>query len=316
MRTPRQSGLGRVRCLIDANAKYTEYLKRALPCAELDGLRIVVDYANGAAYRCAPTLLREMGADVYAIGVDPSGHNINRNFGALASAAMIRAMREHDAHLGIAFDGDAVRVGIADETGSLVTSDQILGLYAQTWSESGRLAGGGIVGTVNSNSGLEHYVRARGLGFIRSNAGDHHLVRTMQAHGMNLGGEHSGHFVFRDALATSDGFLAALQVASLLAHSRSPASTLLRVFMPLPQLFIDAPLREAHYGSYDEAIEALRKLQRQLNRSGRVVVRRSRTEPVIRVVVEAESQATVCDLAKEVTAKLLDVSNVQINAAE
>ena len=308
--------IGRIRRLVDADARYIEHLKRALPCGLLEGLRIVVDCANGAAYRCAPALFREMGADVHAIGTEPDGHNINRNAGALAPTAMIDSVREHGAHLGIAFDGDADRVAIADETGSLIASDQLLALFTRAWLESGMLRGGGVVGTVNSNTALERYIRTLGLEFVRSDVGDHHLVHTMQAHGMNLGAEHSGHLVFGDALPTSDGLLAALQVASLLAPSGHPASSLLHVFEPIPQLFIDVPLHASQQGPREEAMEAINEWQQHLNGSGRIVVRESRTEAVIRVMVEAESQTLVHNIAKGVTGTLRGLRNVQINAAE
>jgi phosphoglucosamine mutase len=262
----------------------------------LDGLKIVLDCAHGAAYRVAPAVLWELGAEVIRVGVDPDGFNINRDCGSTAPALMQEEVRRNGAHLGIALDGDADRVIIADETGALVDGDQILALIARAWRESGRLAGGAIVATVMSNLGLERYLAGLGLALHRTRVGDRYVMEKMRELGCNVGGEQSGHILLLDHITTGCGLTAALQVLAVLVETGRPASEVMQVFEPLPQL-----LRSVRYAG-ESPLEtqrvqnAIAAAERELGENGRLVIRRSGTEPVIRVMAEAPDATLVANL--------------------
>ena len=300
--------LGRASRLEDAPGRYIEAAKASFPRGlTLDGLRIVVDCANGAAYKVAPTVLWELGAEVVKIGVEPDGFNINRGVGSTAPAQLAEIVRERRADLGIALDGDADRVVLTDETGQVVDGDQILALIARSWHAQDRLRGGAVVATVMSNMGLERFLDARGLKLLRTAVGDRYVGERMREDGCNLGGEQSGHMIMPDFGTTGDGLIAALQVLAVLVDEKRPASEALRCFTPLPQRLVNvryagaSPLQDAAVQAAIAAEEAA------LGARGRVLIRASGTEPVIRVMAEAEQEAlveaTVARLAGTIRAK-------------
>lgn len=286
--------IGRASRLNDAAGRYVENAKASLPRGlRLDGMRIVIDCANGSAYRVAPTALWELGAEVIRIGCDPNGVNINDRCGSTHAQTLCAAVLEHKADLGIALDGDADRVLIADETGHLVDGDQILALIAQSWMREGRLVGGSVVATVMSNMGLERFLATLGIGLERTAVGDRYVVERMRELGANVGGEQSGHMVLTDFATTGDGLVAALQVLAVLIGAGRPASEVCRLFRPFPQL-----LRNVRYqGTCPLDTPAVRQRQQDVERrlagNGRLVLRRSGTEPLVRVMVEAEDMALV-----------------------
>ena len=290
--TPRE--LGRANRLEDAGGRYIEAAKASFPRGlRLDGLKIVVDCANGAAYRVAPSVLWELGANVVEVGVKPDGFNINKGCGSTVPDYLCAQVLEHGAHLGIALDGDADRVLMADEHGEIVDGDQILALIARNWSDRGRLTGGGIVATVMSNLGLERFLNGRGIDLHRTKVGDRYVAEKMRAGGFNVGGEQSGHMILSDFSTTGDGVLAALQVLAVLVEQGRPASEVCRVFKPLPQR-----LRSVRFAGgsplHNLTIQtAIAAAEITLNGSGRLLIRESGTEPLIRVMAESEDEATV-----------------------
>ena len=286
--------IGRASRLTDAAGRYVESAKASFPRGRrLDGLRIVIDCANGAAYRVAPTALWELGAEVVRIGCNPDGLNINHQCGSTSPGALSAAVLEHRADLGLALDGDADRLLICDERGQLVDGDQILALIAGSWAASGRLHGGGVVATVMSNMGLERLLAEAGLVLERTAVGDRYVVERMRELGMNLGGEQSGHMVLSDFATTGDGLIAALQVLSVLVERGQPASQVLRVFTPFPQLLRSERFSGGSPLSSPSVIEARRWAENELGRSGRLLLRDSGTEPVVRVMAEAEDEVLV-----------------------
>jgi phosphoglucosamine mutase len=286
--------IGRASRLNDAAGRYIENAKSSFPRGRrLDGLRIVIDCANGAAYRVAPTALWELGAEVVQLGCTPDGLNINNNCGSTSPATLSAAVLEHRADLGVALDGDADRLVIADEQGRLVDGDQILALIAQSWRQSGRLAGGGVVATVMSNMGLERLLAGQGLSLERTAVGDRYVVERMREVGMNLGGEQSGHMVLSDFATTGDGLLAALQVLSVVVERGRPASEVCRMFEPFPQKLRNERFRGISPLNDAGVIEARRWAEDLLGSSGRLLLRESGTEPLVRVMAEAEDEALV-----------------------
>ncbi len=286
--------LGRARRLDDALGRYIEFVKNTFPKhLRLDGLKVVVDCANGAAYKVAPTVLYELGADVVELAVGPDGFNINRDCGATAPGHMQEAVVAHGAHLGLALDGDADRLILSDETGQLVDGDQVLALVAHSWAAARRLAKGGIVGTVMSNLGLERFLKDAGIEFVRTPVGDRYVVERMRDQGYNVGGEQSGHIILSDYSTTGDGLIAALQVLAVLVEAGRAASEVLQVFQPLPQMLRNvtvgrtAPLEDARVRSAIDQGEAA------LGDAGRLLIRKSGTEPVIRVMAEGEDERLV-----------------------
>ncbi|HYZ63673.1 MAG TPA: phosphoglucosamine mutase [Acetobacteraceae bacterium] len=286
--------LGRASRLEDAGGRYIEAAKATFPRGlTLDGLKIVVDCAHGAAYRVAPTVLWELGATIIPVGVEPDGFNINKGCGSTVPQLMRAKVVEHQADLGIALDGDADRLLLADENGELIDGDQILALIARTWSQSGRLQGGGVVATVMSNLGLERMLQGEGLALHRTRVGDRYVVEQMRTLGMNVGGEQSGHMILSDYATTGDGLIAALQVLAVLVASGRPASEACKLFDPLPQLLRNVSFVGASPLEHPRVVAAVADAEAQLGSSGRVLLRKSGTEPLIRVMAEGEDEAAV-----------------------
>ncbi|MGH3627109.1 MAG: phosphoglucosamine mutase, partial [Sciscionella sp.] len=292
--------LGRAARLEDSAGRYIEAAKATFPRGlRLDALKVVLDCANGAAYRVAPTVLWELGATVVPLGVAPDGFNINRDCGSTRPETLCAQVREHGADIGLALDGDADRLLIADEHGELIDGDQILALIARSWGAADRLRGGGIAATVMSNLGLERFLTALGLTLHRTRVGDRYVAERMRESGMNIGGEQSGHVILSDFATTGDGLVAALQVLAVLVQQGRRASEVCRVFTPLPQQLRNirfagtSPLR-------NERIQAaIRATETDLNGAGRVLIRESGTEPMIRVMAEAEDEALVIRVVEE-----------------
>jgi phosphoglucosamine mutase len=302
--------LGRARRMDDGVGRYIEFVKASFPRRlTLEGLKIVVDCAHGAAYRVAPNVLYELGAEVIAIGDEPNGLNINDGCGAMAPEAMCRTVVEEGAALGIALDGDADRVIVADETGRIVDGDQLMAMIARDWLRSGQLRGGGLVTTVMSNLGLERYVEGLGIGLVRTPVGDRYVVERMRRDGYNVGGEQSGHIVLSDFTTTGDGVIAALQFLAAVAESGKPASEASYCFDPLPQRLRNvrfeagsAPLE------FDDVKRTIADVEARLNGRGRLVIRKSGTEPVIRVMAEAEDEALVGEALDTVAASIREAT--------
>lgn len=294
------TALGRVARVDDSQARYVEIAKATFPRRlNLAGLRVVIDCANGAAYKVAPVVLYELGADVIKVGVEPNGTNINADCGSTHPAAMVRAVREFRADIGIALDGDADRLLICDETGRLVDGDQIMALIADSWSRSNRLAGGGVVATVMSNLGLERFLAARKLKLERTPVGDRAVMVRMREGGFNLGGEQSGHMILSDYSTTGDGLLAALQVLSVLKESDKPMSTLARQFEPVPQLLENVRFAGGKPLEDDQVKAAMADAEQRLKGSGRLLVRASGTEPLIRIMAEGDDAKLVSQVIKD-----------------
>jgi phosphoglucosamine mutase len=314
---PSANQLGRAKRLEDAGGRYIEFVKSSLPRRlRFDGLRIVVDCGNGAAYKVAPTVLWELGAEVFPIGVAPDGLNINRECGATSPQAMQQEVIARRADIGIALDGDADRLMIGDERGRLIDGDQLMGLIATCWHKTGQLAGGGIVATVMSNLGLERYLAGIELTLHRSRVGDRYVLEEMRRLGCNLGGEQSGHIILSDHTTTGDGLIAALQVLAAIKALQKPASEACRVFEPVPQL-----LRNVRY-SGGAPLEtkvvkaAIAEAERRLAGTGRLLIRTSGTEPLIRVMAEGEDEALVAQLVDELCQVIRTSAGADIQAAE
>jgi phosphoglucosamine mutase len=310
------SRLGRAARLDDAAGRYIEAVKMSFPRRlRLDGLKIVVDCAHGAAYRVAPTVLWELGAEVIPIGVAPDGFNINRDCGSTVPEFMCGEVRRHGANLGLALDGDADRLIVCDENGAIVDGDQILALIARSWGESGRLAGGGVVATVMSNLGLERYLAGRGLTLHRTRVGDRYVVEKMREGGLNVGGEQSGHVILADYGSTGDGLVAALQVLAVLVQAGGPASAVTRLFEPLPQRLKSVRFTGASPLQEPSVRAAVAEAEAALAASGRLLIRVSGTEPVIRVMAEGEDSELVDRLVDQLCARIADVAAQEANAA-
>jgi phosphoglucosamine mutase len=286
--------LGRAKRIDGVQDRYIEFAKLTLQKAiSLDGLRVVIDCANGAAYRVAPGALWEMGADVVAIGVEPDGFNINKECGSTDLAALQRKVREMRADIGIALDGDADRVLIVDERGHVVDGDQLLAVIAESWKEDGRLMRPGVVGTVMSNLGLERHLKGLGLALVRTPVGDRYVLEHMRAHGYNLGGEPSGHIIMSDYTTTGDGFIAALQVLAMVKRSGKPASEVCHRFEPLPQVLKNVRYKNGKPLENAAVRSAIAVAEKKLGHGGRLIVRPSGTEPVIRVMGEGDDKGVV-----------------------
>ncbi|MFA6020365.1 MAG: phosphoglucosamine mutase [Rhodospirillales bacterium] len=290
--------LGRARRLDDALGRYIEYVKGTFPKhLRLDGLKIALDCANGAAYRVAPTVLWELGAEVVKIGVEPDGLNINRNCGSLHLDALRSAVVTHGADLGIALDGDADRIVMCDEHGAIIDGDQVMALIAQNLAQQGKLKGGGVVATVMSNMGLEKFLKSLKLGLLRTPVGDRYVMDRMRADGFNLGGEQSGHIILGDFATTGDGLLAALQVLAAIVELKKPASQVLTLFKPFPQILVNVRLDTPQHAKAvleDNRVKAaIDAGEGTLDGVGRVLIRKSGTEPLVRVMAEGEDEALV-----------------------
>ncbi|HEV7158397.1 MAG TPA: phosphoglucosamine mutase [Caulobacteraceae bacterium] len=297
--SPKQ--LGRVARMDEAQARYIEIVKATLPRSlSLAGLRVVIDCAHGAAYRVAPTALYELGAEVKEIGVSPNGFNINDESGSTYPAAVAQAVKEYRADVGIALDGDADRVVICDERGQVVDGDQIMALIAQAWAAQGRLQGGGVVATVMSNLGLERFLAERNLTLERTAVGDRYVMARMREGAFNLGGEASGHIILSDYSTTGDGLMAALQVLAEMVRSGKRMSALARQFEPAPQKLENVRFAKGKPLEHAAVIAAIAAAETRLNGCGRVLVRASGTEPLIRIMAEGDDEKLVGQLVKEI----------------
>ena len=289
------SSIGRAKRLDDANGRYIEAVKAsAARGLDLSGLKIVVDCANGAAYKVAPTVLWELGAEVIPIGVKPDGFNINGNCGSTHPALLQDHVVTHHADIGIALDGDADRVVLVCEKGGLIDGDQLMATIADLWKRDGRLTGNGLVATVMSNLGLERYVGARGLSLVRTQVGDRYVLERMRSDGFNLGGEQSGHIIMTDHATTGDGLMAALQALAALIRSGKPASETFRAFSPVPQLLKNVRVGDANAAlNAASVVAAVAAAEKDLGQGGRILVRKSGTEPLIRVMAEGDDSELV-----------------------
>ncbi len=289
-------GLGKASRLEDALGRYIETLKRSLDRGQtLEGLKVVVDCAHGAAYKVAPQLLWELEADVISIGCSPNGRNINDGYGATATENLQKVVVEHEADIGIALDGDADRLIVVDEKGQKVDGDQLMAALALSMQEKRTLAGGRVVATVMSNLGFERLLVSRGIGLERTQVGDRYVVEKMRKDGLNLGGEQSGHIILSDHATTGDGLLAALQILNILKEKGQKASEVLHLFDPLPQILKNVRFEAGAQRPMQDnnVLDAIEKAQLRFNGGGRVLVRESGTEPLIRVMAEGDDQALV-----------------------
>ena len=303
------TNIGRARRIEDAQARYIEFVKRTFPKhLRLEGLRIVVDCAHGASYRVAPAVLWELGADIVAIGVEPNGTNINQEVGSTAPDAMIEKVRETRADFGIALDGDADRVVMCDEKGHVIDGDQVLALIARSWAKNGELKGGGVVGTVMSNIGLERYLAGLNLKLMRAPVGDRYVIEKMREGGFNVGGEQSGHIIFSDFITTGDGLIAALQVLAVLAEERRPASEAAHIFEPAPQILENVRLKRGEPLSDAKVKSRIKDCEARLNGHGRLLVRKSGTEPVIRIMGEGEDEKLIRQVVREIAEIIQEAS--------
>src|SRR5882757_969197 len=301
--------LGRARRIDGVQDRYIEFAKRTLPRAiDLSGLRVVIDCANGAAYKVAPGALWELGADVISIGVEPDGMNINKDCGSTDLAAISRKVREMRADIGIALDGDADRVLIIDERGHTVDGDQLLAVIAQSWKEDGRLQGNGVVATVMSNLGHERYLRSIGLDLIRTPVGDRYVLEHMRAHGYNIGGEPSGHIILSDYTTTGDGFVAALQLLAVIKRGDRPVSEVCHRFEPLPQIMKNVRYQSGKPMENAAVRTAIASAEKKLGRGGCLIVRPSGTEPLIRVMAEGDDKVLVESVVDDVVEALTQVA--------
>ncbi len=294
--------IGRAKRIDDAVGRYQEFVKTTFPGGlRLDGLKVVIDCANGAAYKAAPEVLWELGAEVIPVGVSPNGKNINQRCGSTYTQTAAEAVVAHGAHVGISLDGDADRVMILDEMGRVADGDQIMALLAGRWADEGRLQGGTLVATVMSNLGLERFMTGRGLRLERTAVGDRYVVEAMRRGGFNLGGEQSGHIVMTDYATTGDGLIAGLQFLAEMARSGMAASELVRQFETVPQMLKNVryapglePLKAAGVKAVIAAKEA------EIKGKGRILIRKSGTEPLIRVMAECEDEAMLRDVVDEI----------------
>lgn len=286
--------LGRAKRLEDARGRYIEFAKATFPKSlTLDGLKIVLDCAHGAAYQVGPLILSELGAKVIPLSVAPDGFNINAACGSTDAALMCETVRATGADLGIALDGDADRVILCDENGALLDGDQLMGMIARFWHRSGRLTGGAVVATHMSNLGLERFLAAEGLPLIRTDVGDRFVAEAMRARGCNVGGEQSGHVILSDYSTTGDGLVAALQALAVMVETCAPLSACGRVFEPLPQLLKNVRFEGASPLASPDVTKAIEAAGKMLAGRGRVLVRASGTEPLIRVMAEGEDAGEI-----------------------
>jgi phosphoglucosamine mutase len=293
-RLAKSRALGRAKRIEGVQARYIEFAKRTLPRnMSLEGLRIVVDCANGAAYKVAPEALWELGAEVFPMGIEPDGFNINRDVGSTAPNALIAKVRELRADVGIALDGDADRVLIVDERGQVVDGDQLMGAVARSWHEDGRLSAPGIVATIMSNLGLERFLSGIGLTLARTAVGDRYVLEYMREHGYNLGGEQSGHIILSDYSTTGDGLIAALQVLAVVKRLDRPVSEVCHCFEPLPQILKNVRYKKGQPLAEDNVVMAIEAARKRLGNNGRLVIRPSGTESVIRVMGEGDDRELV-----------------------
>jgi phosphoglucosamine mutase len=308
-RLAKSGDLGRAKRIDGVHDRYIEFAKRTLPRnLSLDGLRVVVDCAHGAAYKVAPEALWELGAEVIAIGVEPDGFNINKECGSTDTSLLCRKVRETRADIGIALDGDADRVQIVDERGHLIDGDQLMAVIAESWKDDGRLSQPGVVATVMSNLGLERHLGGLGLALKRTPVGDRYVLEHMREHGFNLGGEPSGHIILSDYATTGDGLVAALQVLAVVKRQSGPVSQVCHRFEPLPQIMKNVRYKKGRPLD-DAAVRiAIESGEQRLNGQGRLVIRPSGTEPVIRVMGEGDDKYLVEEVVDGIVEALTDVA--------
>lgn len=293
--------IGRATRVESARERYVEFAKRTLPRnMQLNGLRVVIDCANGAGYSVAPAALWELGAEVIKIGVEPNGRNINENCGSTAPENLSQKVRETRADIGIALDGDADRVLIVDENGDVVDGDQVMAVIAQSWLEKGKLAAGGVVATVMSNLGLERYLQSLGLTLERTPVGDRYVVEHMRKHGFNVGGEQSGHIVLSDFTTTGDGLITALQLLSVVVSQDRPVSEVCSCFERVPQILKNVRYSGGKPLEDDDVLGAITDAKARLSKNGRLVIRASGTEPVIRVMAEGDDDHQVNEVVDDI----------------
>lgn len=303
------SDVGRAKRIDSAQERYIEFAKRTLPRnIRFDGLRVVVDCANGAGYQVAPAALWELGAEVITIGVDPNGFNINKDCGSTAPKMLCEKVREVRADIGIALDGDADRVLITDETGEVIDGDQLMAVVAESWLQRGRLAGGGVVATIMSNLGFERYLEGLGLKLARTPVGDRYVVEYMRQHGYNVGGEQSGHIVLSDFATTGDGLVTALQILSVVVESGKPVSEICKRFTPLPQVLQNVRYEQGQPLDDKSVRQVIDECKDKLGKTGRLVIRPSGTEPVIRVMAEGDDEKLVGTIVKDIVTVLRSVA--------
>jgi len=302
--------LGRAKRLDDAKGRYIEFVKNTFPKQlRLDGLKIVIDCAHGAAYQIAPAVLFELGAEVIPLGISPDGFNINRDCGSMHPEHLCGEVIKHGADLGIALDGDADRLVMCNEKGELIDGDQLMAMIAVYWHKKGLLKGRGIVATDMSNLGLERYFATLGLQLHRARIGDRYVAEAMRANGYNIGGEQSGHIILSDHSTTGDGLVAALQALAVLLEAGQPMSEISRQFTPLPQI-----LRNVHYKlgakplEHKKVKEAIASAEYMLGENGRILVRKSGTEPLIRIMAEGESAAQIDSLVSDIAKAVNDAA--------
>ncbi|MEP7211391.1 MAG: phosphoglucosamine mutase, partial [Alphaproteobacteria bacterium] len=297
--------LGRANRVDDAQSRYVEIVKATFPRKlRLANLRVVIDCANGAAYKVAPKALFELGAEVFPIGVEPSGFNINREVGSTDTRALVEAVHRYRADIGIALDGDADRVVLCDENGRIIDGDQLLGLIAQSWKAQGRLTKNAVVATVMSNLGLETHLKGLGVKLERTQVGDRYVVGRMMEKGINIGGEQSGHIVLSDFSTTGDGLIAALQVLAVMIETGRKLSEVAHVFDPAPQKLVNRKFEGADPLSRKGVQDAIAAAEKALGARGRLLVRKSGTEPLIRVMAQAETEELVNEAVGGVVAAL------------
>lgn len=294
--------IGRAKRIEDGRGRYQEFVKTTFPAGlRLDGLKVVIDCANGAAYKAAPEVLWELGATVVAVGVSPNGTNINDRVGSTHTQTAAEAVVAHGADVGICLDGDADRVMILDETGRVADGDQIMALMATRWAADGKLKGGALVATVMSNLGLERHLLAQGIGLERTAVGDRYVVERMRAGGFNLGGEQSGHIVMTDYATTGDGLIAGLQFLAEMARTGAKASALVRQFETVPQM-----LKNVRFAAGAKPLEAttvqavIAANEARIKGKGRILIRKSGTEPLVRVMAECEDEALLRDVVEDI----------------
>jgi phosphoglucosamine mutase len=308
-RLAKSRDLGRAKRIDGVHDRYIEFAKRTLPRAlSLEGLRVVVDCANGAAYRVVPEALWELGADVISLGVEPDGFNINKDCGSTAPELLSNKVREMRADIGIALDGDADRVLMVDERGHVIDGDQLMAVVAESWKEDGRLSRPGIVATVMSNLGFERHLTSLGLELIRTPVGDRYVLEHMRQHGYNLGGEPSGHIIMSDYTTTGDGFIAALQVLAVVRKQNRPLSEVCHRFEPLPQVMKNVRYRNGKPLENANVLSVIADAEVRLGRAGRLIVRPSGTEPVIRVMGEGDDKILVEAVVDDVVEALAHVA--------
>ena len=315
--------LGRAKRLDDAGGRYIEFVKQSFPKGlRLDGLRVVVDCAHGAAYKVAPTVFWELGAEVFPIAVAPDGFNINRECGALSPENMRQEVLARRADIGIALDGDADRLIVADERGVILDGDQLMALIATNMAHGGRLQGGALVATIMSNLGLEHCLTRQGLGLHRTAVGDRYVVEKMRSLGCNLGGEQSGHIILSDYATTGDGLIAALQVLAAIVQTEKHASEVCRIFEPVPQLLRNVRFGQGRPLETARVKRAIAAAEGRLGKEGRLVIRNSGTEPVIRVMAQGEDERLLTSVVDDICGAILsathatEVVETKIQAAE